>query len=72
MHFLRHFYGANGRACKILFYCFLLGAIFGKVIKRANFAKSIGQLIIKVIWDSKSFVLVVAGFYFDDCFSRYY
>jgi H+/gluconate symporter-like permease len=44
---------------KLYFPVFLLGAIFGKVIELSGFAKSIAQLIIKVIGERKSMLAIV-------------
>ena len=44
---------------KLYFPVFLLGAIFGKVIELSGFAKSIAQIIIKVIGRNKSMLAIV-------------
>jgi H+/gluconate symporter-like permease len=44
---------------KLYFPVFLLGAIFGKVIELSGFAKSIAQIIIKVIGESRSMLAIV-------------
>jgi len=44
---------------KLYFPVFLLGAIFGKVIELSGFAKSIANLIIKLIGESKAMLAIV-------------